>query len=123
MIVDLYKLRMTLAELISEYGIAKSIINCQIEDIKEIKVNDNEVIALKEVKALKKKWQELKRKLVEAHTTPPKKPIFLYLNIFMDGIIEKGYTLHLILMQINSKRCSLKSLTFYVQNIDIRPRY
>ena len=63
MIVDLFKSGMTLAELSSEYGIAKSTINGWIKDVKEIKVDENEVMTLKEVKELKKKWQELKRKM------------------------------------------------------------
>ena len=63
MIVDLFKSGMSLAELSSEYGIAKSTINGWIKDVKEIKVDENEVMTLKEVKALKKKWQELKRKM------------------------------------------------------------
>ena len=63
MIVDLFKSGMSLSEISSEYGIAKSTINGWIKDIKEIKVDENEVMTLKEVKALKKKWQELKRKM------------------------------------------------------------
>lgn len=63
MIVELFKSGMSLAELSSEYGIAKSTINGWVKDVKEIKVDENEVMTLKEVKALKKKWQELKRKM------------------------------------------------------------
>lgn len=63
MIVDLFKSGMSLAELISEYGIAKSTINGWIKDVKEIKVDENEVMTLKEFKELKKKWQELNRKM------------------------------------------------------------
>ncbi|ETI88151.1 transposase [Clostridium butyricum] len=63
MIADLYKSGMSLAELSSEYGIAKSTINGWIKDVKEIKVDENEVMTLKEVKALKKKWQGLRRKM------------------------------------------------------------
>ena len=63
MIVDLFKSGMTLVELSSEYGIAKSTINGWIKAVKEIKVDENEVMTLKEVKELKKKWQELKRKM------------------------------------------------------------
>ena len=63
MIVDLFKSGMSLAKLSSEYGIAKSTINGWIKDVKEIKIDENEVITLKEVKALKKKWQGLKRKM------------------------------------------------------------
>ena len=63
MIVELFKSGMSLAELSSEYGIAKSTINGWVKDVKEIKVDENEVMTLKEVRALKKKWQELKRKM------------------------------------------------------------
>ena len=63
MIVELFKVGMSLAQLSSEYGIVKSTINGCIKDVKEIKVDENEVMTLKEVKALKKKWQELKRKM------------------------------------------------------------
>ena len=63
MIVDLFKSGMSLAKLSSEYGIAKSTINGWIKDVKEVKIDENEVITLKEVKALKKKWQGLKRKM------------------------------------------------------------
>lgn len=60
MIVDLYKSGMTLAELSSEYGIAKSTINGWIKDVKEIQVDDNEVMTLKEVKAFKKEMARIK---------------------------------------------------------------
>ncbi|GEQ18418.1 Modification methylase [Clostridium sp. IBUN13A] len=60
MIADLYKSGMSLAELSSEYGIAKSIINGWIKDVKEIKVDENEVMTLKEVKALKKEMARIK---------------------------------------------------------------
>ena len=63
MIVDLFKSGMSVSEISSEYGIAKSTINGWIKDVKEIKVDENEVMTLKEVRALKKKWQELKRKM------------------------------------------------------------
>ena len=63
MIVDLYKSGMNLADLSSKYGIARSTINGWIKDVKESKVDENEVMTLKEFKALKKKWQELKRKM------------------------------------------------------------
>jgi transposase len=49
MIVDLYKSGMTLAELSSEYGIAKSTINGWIKGVKEIKVTAEEVITLKKL--------------------------------------------------------------------------
>ena len=60
MIVELFKSGMSLAELSSEYGIAKSTINGWVKDVKEIKVDENEVITLKEVKALKKEMARIK---------------------------------------------------------------
>lgn len=60
MIVDLFKSGMSLAELSSEYGIAKSTINGWIKDVKEIKVAENEVMTLKEVKAFKKEMARIK---------------------------------------------------------------
>ena len=60
MIVELFKSGMSLAELSSEYGIAKSTINGWIKDVKEIKIDENEVITLKEVKALKKEMARIK---------------------------------------------------------------
>ena len=60
MIVDLFKSGMSLAELSSEYGIAKSTINGWIKDVKEIKVDENEVMTLKEVKELKKEMSKIK---------------------------------------------------------------
>ena len=60
MIVDLFKSGMSLAELSSEYGIAKSTINGWIKDVKEIKIDENEVITLKEIKALKKEMARIK---------------------------------------------------------------
>ena len=60
MIVELFKSGMSLAELSSEYGIAKSTINGWIKDVKEIKVDENEVMTLKEVKALKKEMERIK---------------------------------------------------------------
>lgn len=60
MIVDLFKSGMSLAELSSEYGLAKSTINGWIKNVKEIKVDENEVMTLKEVKALKKEMVRIK---------------------------------------------------------------
>ena len=60
MIVDLFKSGMSLAELSSEYGIAKSTINGWIKDVKEIKIEENEVITLKEVKGLRKEMARIK---------------------------------------------------------------
>lgn len=60
MIVELFKSGMSLAELSSEYGIAKSTINGWIKDVKEIKVDENEVMILREVKALRKEMARIK---------------------------------------------------------------
>ena len=60
MIVELFKSGMSLAELSSEYGIAKSTINGWVKDVKEIKVVVNEVMTLKVVKALKKEIARIK---------------------------------------------------------------
>ena len=60
MIVELFKSGMSLAELSSEYGIAKSTINGWVKDVKEIKVDENEVMTLKEVKALGKEIARIK---------------------------------------------------------------
>ena len=60
MIVELFKSGMSLAELSSEYGIAKSTINGWIKDIKEIKIDENEVMILKEVKESKREMARIK---------------------------------------------------------------
>ena len=60
MIVELFKSGMSLAELSSEYGIAKSTINGWIKDVKEIKINENEVMTLTEVKKLKREIARIK---------------------------------------------------------------
>ena len=60
MIVDLFKSGMSVSEISSEYGIAKSTINGWIKDVKEIKVDENEVMTLKEVKQLKKEMARIK---------------------------------------------------------------
>ena len=60
MIVDLFKSEISLAELSSEYGIARSTINGWIKDIKEIKIDENEVMTLKEVKELKREMSRIK---------------------------------------------------------------
>ena len=59
-IVNLFRLGMSLWEISSEYGIAKSTINGWIKDVKEIKVDENEVMTLKEVKELKKEMARIK---------------------------------------------------------------
>ena len=60
MIVDLFKSGMSVSEISSEYGIAKSTINGWIKDAKEIKVNENEVMTLKEFKQFKKEMARIK---------------------------------------------------------------
>ena len=60
MIVDLYKSGMRLSEISSEYCIAKSTINGWIKDVKEIKIDEDEVRTLKEVKALKREMARIK---------------------------------------------------------------
>ena len=60
MIVELFKSGMSLAKLSSEYGIAKSTINGWVKDEKEIRIDENEVMTLKEVKALKKEMARIK---------------------------------------------------------------
>ncbi len=47
MISDLYKSGMTISEISSEYGIAKSTINGWVKANKEIKISEDEVITLK----------------------------------------------------------------------------
>ena len=47
MIVDLFKSGMSLAALSSKYDIVKSTINGWIKDVKEIKVDENEIMTLK----------------------------------------------------------------------------
>ena len=51
---------MILSDISSEYGITKSIISSWIKDVKEIKVDENEVMTLKEVKELKMKMARTK---------------------------------------------------------------
>ncbi len=60
MISDLYKSGMTISEISSEYGIAKSTINGWIKANKEIKISEDEVITLKEVAKLKKEMARIK---------------------------------------------------------------
>ena len=60
MIVELFKSEMSLAELNSEYWIEKSTINRWIKDVKKIKVDEYEIMTLKEVKALKKEMERIK---------------------------------------------------------------
>lgn len=60
MISDLYKSGMTISEISSEYGIAKSTINGWIKANKEIKISEDDVITLKEVAKLKKEMARIK---------------------------------------------------------------
>ena len=60
MISDLYKSDMTISEISSEYGIAKSTINIWVKSNKEIKISEDEVITLKEVAKLKKEMARIK---------------------------------------------------------------
>ena len=60
MISDLYKSDMTISEISSEYGIAKSTINGWVKSNKEIKISEDEVITLKEVAKLKKEMARIK---------------------------------------------------------------
>lgn len=62
MISDLYKSDMTISEISSEYGIAKSTINIWVKSNKEIKISEDEVITLKEVAKLKKEMARIKEK-------------------------------------------------------------
>ena len=75
MIVDLFKSGMSLTELSSEYGIARSTINGWIKDIKEIKIDENEVMTLKEVKELKKEMARIKEEneILHQRRAEPKK--------------------------------------------------
>ena len=54
MISDLYNSGMSVTEISSEYGIAKSTINGWIKNNKKIKVSDEEFMTMKEVAQLKK---------------------------------------------------------------------
>ena len=60
MIVDLFKSGMSVSEISSEYGIARSTIAGWVKDKREIKVNENESITLKEVMELKKEMAKIK---------------------------------------------------------------
>ena len=51
---------MTISEISSEYGIAKSTVNVWIKANKEIKIYEDEVITLKEVAKLKKEIARIK---------------------------------------------------------------
>ena len=75
MIVDLFKSGMSVSEISSEYGIAKSTINGWIKDVKEIKVDENEVMTLKEVKQLKKEMARIKEEneILRQRWAEPKK--------------------------------------------------
>ena len=80
MIVDLFKSGMSLSEISSEYGIAKSTINGLIKDIKEIKVDENEVMTLKKVKELKREMTRIKEEneIVHQRRALAKKAISIF---------------------------------------------
>ena len=61
MISDLYKSGMTISEISSEYGIAKSTINGWVKANKEIKISEDEVITLKEMARIKEENEILKK--------------------------------------------------------------
>ena len=61
MISDLYKSGMTISEISSEYGIAKSTINGWVKSNKEIKISEDEVITLKEMARIKEENEILKK--------------------------------------------------------------
>jgi len=60
MISDLYNSGMSVTEINSEYGIAKSTINGWIKNNKKIKVSDEEFMTMKEVAQLKKEIARIK---------------------------------------------------------------
>ena len=60
MISDLYKSGMTISEISSEYGIAKSTINGWVKANKEIKISEDEIVTLKEVAKLRKEMARIK---------------------------------------------------------------
>ncbi len=60
MISDLYKSGMTISEISSEYGIAKSTINDWVKANKEIIISEDEIITLKEISKLKKEIARIK---------------------------------------------------------------
>ena len=80
MIVDLFKSGMSLSEISSEYDIAKSTINGWIKDIKEIKVDENEVMTLKKVKELKREMTRIKEEneIVHQRRALAKKAISIF---------------------------------------------
>lgn len=61
MISDLYNSGMSVTEISSEYGIAKSTINGWIKNNKRIKVSDKEFMTMKEVAKLKKEIARIKK--------------------------------------------------------------
>ena len=60
MIVELFKSGMSLAEHRLRIWHCKTTINGWIKDVKEIKIDENEVMTLKEVKALRKEMARIK---------------------------------------------------------------
>ena len=63
MISDLYNSGMSVTEISSEYGIAKSTINGWIKNNKKIKVSDEEFMTMKEVAQLKKEIARIKKRM------------------------------------------------------------
>ena len=90
MILDLFKSGMSLSEISSEYSIAKSTINGWIKDVKEIKVDENEVITLKEVKELEKEMARIKEEneIVHQRRALAKKSYGHICNQKLDKVIE-----------------------------------
>ena len=60
MITNLYKSGMTIPDLSSEYGIAKSTISGWVKDNTKIKVSDDEFMSMKEVALLRKEIAKIK---------------------------------------------------------------
>lgn len=60
MILDLYKSGMTISDISSEYGVAKSTITGWVKDNSKVKVSDNEFMTMKEVAQLKKEIAKIK---------------------------------------------------------------
>ena len=60
MISDIYKPGMTIPEISSEYGIAKSTIAGWVKDNFKVKISDAEFMTMKEVAQLKKEIAKIK---------------------------------------------------------------
>lgn len=74
-IVDLYKSGMGLEKLSNEYGIVRLTIAGQVKDPREIKINENETITMKEFKELKKQMARIQEdnKVLHQRRVDPKK--------------------------------------------------